>query len=204
MTTTGNSEPITLALAAAFWFFYFGDEVHGNMSPIERADNLLSERQPSPIRRYFSYALFGLWAHFSLYPIIFVPLLVMHEYHSVKENRTQHAAKFAIEFLLVSGGVFLTLGLFFYGLYGIKFIQETYLYYLSNRDGRHSKSPYFFEIYLNYSTDLSAPSSSRVLNRILPSLLAFLMISFVFVKKRSVFFCQGMLTCFLVIFNRSL
>lgn len=54
------------------------------MSPIERADNLWTERQPNKLKKYISYALFGLWGHVSVYPILFIPLLVMHEYHSVK------------------------------------------------------------------------------------------------------------------------
>jgi phosphatidylinositol glycan class M len=34
ITVRGSCEGITMALAAAFWYFYFGGDVHGNMSPI--------------------------------------------------------------------------------------------------------------------------------------------------------------------------
>jgi hypothetical protein len=73
--------------------------------------------------------------HFRVYPIIFVPLLVMHEYHSAKENKAKAAVKFAVEFGVVAGGVFLALAAYFYSLYGFQFIEESY---------RHSKSVYFY------------------------------------------------------------
>lgn len=60
--------------------------------------------------------------HFRVYPIIFVPLLIMHEYYSVKENKLKHALKFTLELGLVAGGVFLGLAAFFYYLYGYEFL----------------------------------------------------------------------------------
>lgn len=61
--------------------------------------------------------------HFRVYPIIFVPLLIMHEYHSAKENKLKQAINFTIEFGLVAGGVFLALAAFFYHLYGYDFLH---------------------------------------------------------------------------------
>lgn len=34
LTVRGSCEGITMALAAAFWYFYVGGEMHGNMSPV--------------------------------------------------------------------------------------------------------------------------------------------------------------------------
>ena len=54
------------------------------MSAYERQDKGIVERQPNKVRKYISYVIFGLWVHFRVFPIILVPLLIMHEYHSVK------------------------------------------------------------------------------------------------------------------------
>lgn len=43
---------------------------------------------------------------------------------------------------------------------------------------------------------------SRFINRILPGVLGILTVSFVFVKKRSLFFCQGLILFYFVSFNR--
>ena len=74
----------------------------------------------------------------------------MYEYHSVKENKFKHVLKFVIEFGVVAGGLFLALIAYFYYLYGYEFLFETYLYHFGRRDNRHSYSPFFYEIYLNY------------------------------------------------------
>ena len=91
---------------------------------------------------------------------------------------------------------------YFYNLYGYTFIDQTYLYHLTRRDNRHSKSAYFYEIYLNYASDAAGRMKSRIINRLLPSLMALLMISFVLVKKRSLFFCYGLMMFYFVTFNR--
>lgn len=98
--------------------------------------------------------------------------------------------------------MFLSLAAFFYYLYGYEFLYETYLYHLFRRDNRNSKSAYFYELYLNYKNDTLVGSASRVVNRLLPTILSLLTVSFVFVKKRSLFFCQGLIICYFVIFNR--
>lgn len=148
--TRGSCEGVTMTLASSFWYFYFGAKSHGNITPEERRERGLTERQPNTLKKYISYMIFGLWVHFRVYPIIFVPMLIMHEYHSVKTNKLKHALKFTLEFGLVSGGVFLALAVFFYHLYGYDFLYETYIYHLTRRDNRHSKSVYFYDLYLNY------------------------------------------------------
>lgn len=47
----------------------------------------------------------------------------MYEYYSVKDNQLQHAVKFAVEFITVSGGVFLLLAVFYYNLYGDDYLR---------------------------------------------------------------------------------
>ena len=43
---------------------------------------------------------------------------------------------------------------------------------------------------------------TRFMNRILPSVLGILTVSFVFVKKRSLFFCHALILFYFVSFNR--
>ena len=103
---------------------------------------------------------------------------------------------------MVSGGVFLALAALFYYLYGYDFLHETYFYHLTRRDNRHSKSIYFYEIYLNYASDTLGKMKTRFFNRILPSALGIVTVSFVFVKKRSLFFCYALILFYFVSFNR--
>ena len=110
--------------------------------------------------------------------------------------------QFALELGVVAGGVFFALAAFFYQLYGNDFVYETYLYHITRRDNRHSKAVYFYETYLNYSSDSTGRMKSRFVNRILPSVLGVLTVSFAFAKKRSLFFCQGLILFYFVSFNR--
>ena len=112
-----------MALWFAFWYFYFGEETHGNMSAFERRDKGFTERQPNKLKKYISYIIFGLWVHFRVFPIILVPLLIMHEYHSVKEQKLKHTLKFVAEFGLVAGGVFIALAVYYYFIYGYDFLH---------------------------------------------------------------------------------
>lgn len=146
----GNCEGIIMAIIYAFFYYFFGDDVDGHMSAFERRDKGLVERQPDRMKRYISYAIFGFAVHFRVFPIIFVPFIIMYEYFSVQKNKLLHTLKFTIEFGLISGGVFLILAGYFYNLYGYDFLHETYIYHLTRRDNRHSHSAYFYEIYLNF------------------------------------------------------
>ena len=47
----------------------------------------------------------------------------MYEYHSVKKDNFKQALKFALDFGLVAGGVFIILAAYFYHLYGYDFLQ---------------------------------------------------------------------------------
>ena len=84
ITVRGNSEGIIMAFLFAFLYYFFSDQVHGFMSAFERRDRGYAERQPNQLRKYVSYAIFGLALHFRLSLIFIVPLLVMYEYYSVK------------------------------------------------------------------------------------------------------------------------
>lgn len=78
VTIRGNCEAITVALYFAFLYYFFSEEVNGNMSAFERRDKGLAIRQPNTLKRYVSYIIFGVLVHFRIFPIIFVPLMITH------------------------------------------------------------------------------------------------------------------------------
>jgi len=140
----GNCEGIIMAFLYAFFYYFFGDQVNGEMSAYERRDRGIEERQPDRLKRYISYAIFGFCVHFRVFPIIFVPLFIMYEFYSAQKNKWLHTFKFILEFGIISGGVFLLLAGYFYNLYGYDFLHETYFYHLTRRDNRHSHSAFFY------------------------------------------------------------
>ena len=109
-------------------------------------------------QRHLSAIMFGLAVHLRIYPIFFALscLLVLADRPPQGEKDAQLVwwrrlvNRRQVEFGVVSGGVFVSLGLLFYRIYGFTFLHETYLYHLSRRDNRHNFSVYFYDLYLGY------------------------------------------------------
>jgi phosphatidylinositol glycan class M len=80
----------------------------------------------------------GISVHWRLYPIIFAPSILLYLKDWPKR----------IVFGLISGGIFFLLGILFFWLYGMPFLQETFLYHLSRTDHRHNFSIWFYPLYL--------------------------------------------------------
>lgn len=78
LSIRGSCEGITISIAYAFLYFYFGGSANGNMSSLERRKQGIIDLQPCRIKRYIAYALYGLWVHFRVFPIIFLPMLIMY------------------------------------------------------------------------------------------------------------------------------
>lgn len=75
-----------------FWTFKFIFEVNGNIT----LEHILNRSKKIIDRRKFSwigYVLYGLWIHFRVYPIIFFPLIIMHEYKLSKKVRSNFMFK---------------------------------------------------------------------------------------------------------------
>ena len=202
LSIRGSCEGITMTLATAFLYFYFGGKANGNMSALERRDNGIIDLQPCRIKRYIAYVLFGLWVHFRVFPVILLPMFIMYEFYSVKKNRWSHTFKYILEFGLISGGVFIALAVYFYSLYGYDFLHETYFYHLTRRDNRHSRSVYFYDLYLNYEADALNSSLLRNLGRALPFVIILAFFSFYLIRHRSLFYCQGFIICYFILFNK--
>lgn len=198
LTVRGSCESITLALMYAFWYFFFGGEASGNQALVQPTTQ--QQPQPVPWKRYAAYAVFGLWVHVRVYPIVLVPLFFMHAYHSVRDDRFKNAVKSTVELGLVAGGVFLGLGLFFWALYGNKFVYETYLYHIWRRDNRHSFSAFFYEIYLSYTHE--SDSFSRSLIRTMPFVYILGTLVLRHVKTYSPFCIHFLITFCFVTFNK--
>jgi phosphatidylinositol glycan class M len=182
----------------AFWYYYFGGETTGNQACLHITNSKINETQPNWKLRWISYLIYGLWVHIRLYPIILLPLLLFHEYES--RNKSWKALfRLFVELGIGAGGVFIGLGALFYAIYGSNFIQETFLYHFSRLDNRHSFSPYFYEIYLNYILDTA--SASRSLIRLIPTLYI-IFTSVRFLRGYSPFYLHFLATYAFVSFNK--
>ncbi len=158
----------------------------------ERTNSLTS-------RKIIAYVAYGLWVHFRVYPIIFLPLIFTQYYKSYKKNAFKETAKEILQMGIVSGGVFLILLFVFYEKYGFAFLEETYLYHAGRLDNRHSFSAYFYEIYLNSALDV--PHQAKILIRKLPLVYLLTTLSFKYSLKNSMFYLHFLLTFGFVVFN---
>lgn len=65
--------------------------------------------------------IYGLWVHLRVYPIILLPLILMHEYYAYGKSMTI-LIKQVVQIGLISGGVFIFLAFVFYLKYGYSFL----------------------------------------------------------------------------------
>ena len=61
-----------------------------------------------------------------------------------------------VQFVLASSGMFFSLGLIFYMMYGWEFIEETYLYHVKRTDTKHNFSLYFYMLFVTQRTWLAS------------------------------------------------
>lgn len=144
-----------------------------------------------------SYIIYGIWVHLRVYPIILLPLLLMHEYYTYGSS-IKTLLKQTVQIGLIGGGVFIILGVIFYLKYGYDFLENTYLYHLFRKDNRHSFSPYFYEIYLNYD---NVSSFSKSLVRNVPFLYILISLSLRLMRTYSLFYLHFLATFAFVTFN---
>lgn len=156
LTVRGSCESISLALM--FWTFYllFGREGNSILAlPGNKAKCTLHPRM------MLGYLLYGLWVHFRVYPIILLPIILIHLYKATPNNFKLFVVE-AAKMALLSGGTFLLLLALFYSYYGWVFIEQTYLYHLRRLDNRHSFSPVFYDIYLSMNSQSFLRSLAQI------------------------------------------
>ncbi|KAI8322306.1 GPI mannosyltransferase 1 [Martensiomyces pterosporus] len=118
--------------------------------------------------------LFGLAVHLKIYPIIYaLPLLIVLDSRvfstnsrhtgNAMLNRSRSALGHIlglvnihrVTFFAASAGIFLFLNAVMYCIYGMEFVDETYLYHVTRKDHRHNYSMWFLPIYLTFQSPAS-------------------------------------------------
>ncbi len=112
--------------------------------------------------------LYGIAVHWRIFPIIYAPTILRYmsslkqRKHSPSSLFRQYVSVNGVIFGLVSGFIFFALGALMHAMYGMEFLEETYVYHLSRIDPRHNFSPYFYPAYLmagKPTGSMSGPSS---------------------------------------------
>ncbi|KAJ1963990.1 GPI mannosyltransferase 1 [Dipsacomyces acuminosporus] len=146
--------------------------------------------------------LFGLAVHLKIYPIIYaLPILIVLDCNVLRSkkkraSKTPQNAKnlpppsvfgqaaslvniHRATFFAVSAGTFFVLNVVMYCIYGMEFVDETYLYHVIRKDHRHNYSMWFLPIYLTFQ---SKASFTMGLLSFLPQLAVVTMLGFSFGK----------------------
>lgn len=120
ISTRGNAESLLIVIIMAFLYAFL-------------TENLV-----------ISGLLAGLAIHFKIYPIIYIPsmLLVINDANFVKNWKK------LVKFSLATGFSFIMLTYLMYLRFGFEFLYQTYLYHLVRIDHRHNFSLYNISLYL--------------------------------------------------------
>ncbi|KAI1980139.1 hypothetical protein LOZ55_001541 [Ophidiomyces ophidiicola] len=120
--------------------------------------------------------LLGLGVHFKIYPFIYGPAILWYMDHTVDaEDTTDHPEEESSLFQRTLGlltpnrltltftalGTFAAFNVGMYLIYGLPFVQHTYLHHLTRVDHRHNYSPYNTLLYLSSSETANGASRSN-------------------------------------------
>lgn len=100
--------------------------------------------------------LMGLAVHFKIYPIIYVPTILLALDKGPRTILGQFLNRDRMVFALTSFASFTLLTGLMYMAYGYEFLHETYLHHLSRVDHRHNFSPYSTLLYMGSSPVVTA------------------------------------------------
>ncbi|EIW85091.1 glycosyltransferase family 50 protein [Coniophora puteana RWD-64-598 SS2] len=105
----------------------------------------------------------GLSTHWKIYPVIYGVSCVGvlgGQVPSAQGCLRRFVNHRTLRFTAISAGTFFALCGVCYSIWGYPFLYETYLYHLHRLDHRHNFSPYFYSIYLSYSSPIDSTISS--------------------------------------------
>lgn len=108
---------------------------------------LLLKPLDSQIQYFIAGLVHGLAIHFRIYPLVFS--LSMFLYAGRTNPRIWNINLKQIYLVFGTLLSLTALTVYFYGLYGTKFIYESYIYHLVRKDTRHNFSLFFYMQYLN-------------------------------------------------------
>ncbi|KAH7313500.1 putative mannosyltransferase [Stachybotrys elegans] len=109
----------------------------------------------------------GLGVHFKIYPFIYAPAVIWYmdaqrlglpssKPSSLIEAAIQFISPARIRLTVISLATFMGLNLLMYSIYGMPFLEHTFLYHVTRIDHRHNFSPFNILLYL----ESALPSSS--------------------------------------------
>lgn len=158
--------------------------------------------------------ILGVAVHFKIYPIIYAPSILWHLQRPQGKalssifNLYQFFNRRRLTFAITSFASFVCLSAFMFQIYGMDFLQHTFLYHISRSDHRHNFSPYHLFLYLSSAATASsaqtsaASSTFAALVAFLPQLLlSFIIIPF-FLAWRNLTLCFFSQTFAFVAFNK--
>lgn len=97
----------------------------------------------------------GIAIHFKIYPIIYLPTMMLYlirfDKSLVNFPLLNLANRLNIQYLLVTISTFVVLNLIMYQIYGYEFLYHTYLYHVTRLDHRHNFSVYNILLYYKSS-----------------------------------------------------
>ena len=70
-----------------YWCFYFIFRQNGNCGLENRLTQFINISSGYGLKTILGYSLYGLWVHFRIYPIIFLPILIVNEYYLSKKTK---------------------------------------------------------------------------------------------------------------------
>lgn len=127
--------------------------------------------------------LLGLGVHFKIYPFIYAPSILWwldsthdgsnwnqrnHSLDTSKKTLGEKAIAFVtparLTLTTTALATFSVLNLSMYMMYGLPFVQHTYLHHLTRIDHRHNFSPYNILLYLSAADGLHPTSGSSAIN----------------------------------------
>jgi phosphatidylinositol glycan class M len=103
------------------------------------------------LNTFYAAIWFGLAVHVKIYPIIYTPSILVFLNEKYDRNCSSKLFnKHRVIFAFTSATIFFLLGFGFYHIYGMEFLEHSYLYHLTRKDHRHNFSLYFYYMYTSF------------------------------------------------------